>query len=236
MAAVTNLDGRSVVVTGASGGLGAPLARMLAERGARLTLAARSPAKLEQLGVPGVLVPGDLRKAGAAERVVAAAQQAHGAVDGIVVAAGAVAFGPAVGMPDQVLLDLFTLNTLAPIRLLRAAEPALRASAVAGHEPFVCVLSAVVAEQPVAGMAAYSASKAAVTAFDAAAARELRRAGIRVLDVRPPHTETGLAGRPLAGAAPSLPAGLDPQAVARRVVRAIEDGERDLPAAAFATG
>jgi cyclic-di-GMP-binding biofilm dispersal mediator protein len=82
-------------------------------------------------------------------------------------------------------------------------------------------------------MAAYSASKAALTAFDAAAGRELRRAGVRVIDARPPHTETGLAERPAAGQPPKLPTGLDPDAVAARIVAAIVDNERDLPSSAF---
>jgi cyclic-di-GMP-binding biofilm dispersal mediator protein len=51
--------------------------------------------------------------------------------------------------------------------------------------------------------------------------------------VRPPHTETGLATRPLAGTAPRLPEGLDPEVVAARVVAAIEAGEREVPAANF---
>jgi cyclic-di-GMP-binding biofilm dispersal mediator protein len=144
-----------------------------------------------------------------------------------------VAFGPAADLPDEVLLDLVLVNTVAPIRLLRAALPHLAASAADGRSPFVVNISAVVAEHPTAGMAAYSASKAALTAHDVAVGRELRRAGIRVVDARPPHTQTGLAQRPLAGTAPRLPAGLAPDAVAARVVAAIEDDERDLPSAAF---
>jgi len=95
------------------------------------------------------------------------------------------------------------------------------------------VVSAVVAEQPMAGMAGYAASKAAISAFDAAAARELRRVGVRLVDVRPPHTETGLADRPLHGTAPRLPQGLDPEHVAARVVAAVVDGEREVPSSAF---
>jgi hypothetical protein len=72
-----------------------------------------------------------------------------------------------------------------------------------------------------------------LTAFDAAAGRELRRAGIRLLDARPPHTETGLAERPIAGRAPRLPPGLDPDTVAARVIAALLDDERDLPSTAF---
>jgi cyclic-di-GMP-binding biofilm dispersal mediator protein len=91
----------------------------------------------------------------------------------------------------------------------------------------------VVAEQPMAGMAAYSSAKAALTAADAALARELRRKGITVCDVRPPHTETGLAGRPIAGEAPRLKEGLSPSSVAALVVDAIAAGATDVPAAAF---
>jgi len=54
-------------------------------------------------------------------------------------------------------------------------------------------------------MAAYSATKAGLTAFDKAAAAEFRRRQIRVIDIRPTHTETGLANRPIAGRSPRLP-------------------------------
>ena len=66
-----------------------------------------------------------------------------------------------------------------------------------------------------------------------AAARELRRSRVRLVDVRPPHTETGLAARSIAGRARALPPGLEPDAVADRILAAIEAGERDVPAAAF---
>ena len=82
-------------------------------------------------------------------------------------------------------------------------------------------------------MAAYGAAKAGLTAFDAALATELRRRRIRVLDVRPPHTETGLATRPVAGDAPRLPEGLAPEAVAERLIRALVGDARDVPSAAF---
>ena len=233
---VTDLTGRSVLVAGATGGLGLLVARRLAARGARLTLTARTAPRLEAVAgeLGAACVAADLRERGAAERVVDHALAANGSLDGLVVAAGVVAFGPAVDVEDAVLDELFSLNVLAPVRLLRAAAPALSASAQEGNDPFVVNVSAVVAEQPTAGMAAYSASKAALAAFDAAAGRELRRARIRLVDARPPHTETGLATRPIAGAPPSLPQGLDPQAVADRIVTAIETGERDVPASAFA--
>lgn len=231
---MTSLMDRSLLVVGATGGLGSPLARRLAAEGGRLTLLGRDAGRLEALGLDAAVVTGDLRDADTAARAVAAAVAAHGRLDGLVIASGVVAFGPVGDVPDDVLVDLFLINTLAPIRLVQAALPHLVASGADGREPFVVTLSAVVAEQPTAGMAAYSASKAALTAYDAAAARELRRAGIRLVDARPPHTETGLADRPIAGSAPRLPQGLAPDAVAARVVAAIVDDEKDLPSSAFA--
>ena len=94
-------------------------------------------------------------------------------------------------------------------------------------------LTGVAAEVAVLSMSAYCASKSAARAATAVGARELRRAKIRVLDARPPHTETGLVGRALFGVAPSMPEGLDPRAVATRIVSALVDDEADLPASAF---
>ena len=230
---MTTLEGSCVLVAGATGGLGAPLCRLLAAAGARLTVTGRDSDRLEALKLDALRVPADLRRAGAAEKVVERSVEEYGRLDGGVFAAGAVAFGPATATPDQVIIDLFTLNTLAPIRLLRAAHPHLQASAQGGASPFVVHISAVVAETPMPGMAGYSASKAGLAAFDQSAARELRRSRIRLIDARPPHTETGLADRPLFGTAPRLPQGLDPQAVAERIMAGIVNDETDLPSTAF---
>lgn len=228
---MTSLDGRAVLVVGANGGLGRPLALQLASEGVRLAVTARDAASLADL--PGVPLSGDLRTPGDPARLVTEAVAALGGLDGLVIASGIVAFGPAGQVPDDVLTDLFLVNTLGPIRLVDAALPALAESAAAGNAPFVVTISAVVAEQPTAGMAAYSASKAALTAYDSAAGRELRRAGIRLIDARPPHTETGLAERPASGVPPRLPEGLQPVTVSSRILRGVLEGERDLPSSAF---
>ncbi|KZX19732.1 SDR family NAD(P)-dependent oxidoreductase [Rathayibacter tanaceti] len=116
---------------------------------------------------------------------------------------------------------------------MTAALPALAASASAGRQPFALTISGVVAEAPTAGLAAYSASKAALHAFVKASAKEYRRAGVLLLDARPGHTETELSRHPLAGEAPRFGAGLVPQAVVDRLLTAIVDAEPDLPPAAF---
>jgi short-subunit dehydrogenase len=223
-----SLAGASIVVTGASGGIGRHIAQQLADAGARLTLTARNRSALEALGINATLVSADLRDAESGAAIVAAAVAAHSRLDGLVNAAGVVAFGSLADTNDEVIEDLFLTNVLGPLWLMRAAIPALTES-----HGFIANISAVVAEQPLAGMAAYAASKAALTAADRALARELRAAGISVTDARPPHTETGLADRPISGTAPRLKEGLQPEAVARRIVAAIIAGEREIPAEAF---
>ena len=223
-----SLEGASVVVTGASGGIGRHIAKQLAEAGARLTLAARDRNAIESLGIDATVVSADLRDAEAGRTIVAAALAANNTLDGLVNAAGVVAFGSLADTSDEVIEDLFLTNVLGPLWLMRAAIPALTES-----RGFIANISAVVAEQPLAGMAAYAASKAALTAADRALTRELRAAGITVTDARPPHTETGLADRPISGIAPRLHEGLRPEDVARRIVTAIIVGEREIPAEAF---
>lgn len=229
-----DLTGRSVLVTGAAGGLGRHISRLLADAGASLTLVGRDADALTALGIDGATVASiDLTAPDGPAQAVEAAVSAHGGLAGVVHAAGVVAFGPVGEVDDDTVDELFLINALAPLRLLRAAHAPLTAAAAESGDAFLVTISGVVAEKPTAGMAAYSASKAASWALQAAAAGELRRAKVRTIDARPPHTETGLATRPVAGQAPKLPEGLAPADVAARIVRAILDGERDLPTSAF---
>ena len=222
-----DLDGARIAVVGATGVLGSLLATELAARGARLLVAGRDADRLDALEAEA-RVAADLGDASAGDAVAAAAREHLGGLDGLVNAAGVVAFGTLVDTPDEVVEELFLTNVVGPLFLLRRVLPLLEES-----QGFVLQLSAVVAEQPMPRMAAYSASKAALSAAATALRTELRRTRVEVYDVRPPHTETGLASRPLAGEAPRLPAGKEPAAVARRIVDAVEAGEHDLGPEAF---
>lgn len=234
------LAGSSILLLGASGGLGRRCAVRLAGSGARLTLVGRDRSRLTSVLTScaltedsAALVVADLRHPDTPAAAVARAVEAHGSLDGVLNAAGVVAFGPVASLTEETLQELVQVCLLAPIRLARAALAELTASAAAGRSAFLATVSAVVAESPTAGLAAYSAVKAGLSAFDAALARELRSAHVRVLDIRPPHTETGLADRPIAGTAPRMGTGLDPDDVAARIVGALADGTRELAAADF---
>lgn len=223
---MTDLNNRRVLVVGASGGLGAPLARALAAAGATVVLHGRDPGRLAAVGVDGAEVhTGDLRDPAVPAALIAAV--AEGGLDGVVIASGVVAFGSVGDVTDDLVDELMAVNFTGPQQLIRAALDTLPAGG------FVVSISAIVAEMPTAGMSAYSASKAALSAFTVSARIEARRRKIRVIDARPPHTETGLAGRPIAGSAPHLAEGLAPEAVAARIVRAVLDDETELPSSAF---
>jgi NAD(P)-dependent dehydrogenase (short-subunit alcohol dehydrogenase family) len=219
----------SVAVIGASGGLGTPVSKLLHERGAKLILAGPHPEKLAAVDIPdAVVVEADLRDPECGDRIARAAKERHSRLDGVVNVAGVVAFGPLIDTADEIIEELFLVNVLGPLWAMKRLAPLL-----ADSSGFVLNVSAVVAEQPLPQMAPYAASKAALTAADRALAREFRRLGVRVCDVRPPHTETGLATRPIAGAAPPLPPGLSPDEVAMRIVAAIEAEVFEVPAADF---
>ena len=219
------LGGKHVVVVGATGVLGARIAAHLAAAGARVSAIVRDHTRLDGASVFQYALA-DVTDT-AALRLAFASVALAGPIDGVVNATGVVAFGGIGELDDATLAKLFAVNATAPIVMLRES------AALIADGGFFVNISGVVATQPVAGMAAYSASKAAAWAAMSAVARELRRRQIDLIDARPPHTETGLASRAIAGVAPKMAVGLTPDAVAARIVAAIVAGERDLPVEAF---
>ena len=216
-----DLNGAVVAVVGANGGLGREITAALTRRDATVVRCTRS-------GGPDSDVTLDLRDTRAGDVLLEHVGTAHGRLDGVVVAAGIVAFGDLVDTDDVVIEELFLTNAMGPMWLAKRVAPTLQAS-----QGFFVNLSGVVAESPMPGMAAYSASKAAAAAAADAIRREFRRMKVSVIDVRPPHTETGLATRPLAGNAPRMPQGLEPAVVAERVVTAIEHGDTAVASTDF---
>lgn len=211
------LAGKIVAVVGATGGLGSAIAAELERRGATVVGASRS-------GDIAV----DVRDSSAGDALVEQVLARHGRLDGVVVASGVVAFGDLADTDDVIAEELMLVNALGPMWLIRRALPAL-----ADTDGFVLAVTGVVAETPQTGMSSYSASKAALAAGLAAIRREFRRRRVAVIDVRPPHTETGLATRPIAGTAPKMPEGLDPSVVAAAVVDAIESGRDEVASSEF---
>jgi short-subunit dehydrogenase len=231
---MSELKSKTILVMGASGVLGSTIATKLAGLGAQVMATSSNLESAEK--VPGVCNPRllvDLSNPESIRVLIEYLIDSEAKIDGIVNATGVVAFGNYTELTQESLHKLFSVNATGPIQLIQGLLPALKASAANGNEPFIVTISGVVAESPMAGIAAYSSSKAALYSFTQAISRELRRDGIRVLDARPGHTETGLASRAIAGTAPAFPTGMSADQVADRIVKAILEDEKDLPSTAF---
>jgi NAD(P)-dependent dehydrogenase (short-subunit alcohol dehydrogenase family) len=220
-----DLDGARTLVAGASGALGAGLAQALHARDARVVVGGRRREALDapaaRFGTTPVLfdaVDGD-----SCRRAVGDAVAQLGGLDLLVVSVGVAAFGPAVDADAAVVDELFAVNVLGPMSLVRAAAPALTES----DRGRVAVLSAILADLPTNQMAEYSATKAALSSWLEVLRRENRRA-FGVLDVRPPHLDTGLETRALAGTPPALPGPQPAGEVVDAMLAALADDVRVL--------
>jgi cyclic-di-GMP-binding biofilm dispersal mediator protein len=232
--AMSDIKSKNILVLGASGVLGSTIATKLAGLGAQVMATSSTLESAEK--VPGICNPRllvDLSTPESIRVLIEYLVDSGAKIDGIINATGVVAFGNYTELTPETLHKLFSVNATGPIQLIQGLLAALKNSAASGNDPFIVTISGVVAETPMAGLAAYSASKAALYSFTQAVSRELRRDGIRVIDARPGHTETGLAGRAIAGTAPTFPTGMSADHVADRIVKAIIEDEKDLPSTAF---
>ena len=165
------LEDARVLIAGATGELGSALARRLTEENCKLGLLGRDPERLEALAdelgaVSARFDAGDRRGIPPAVDAVAAGL---GGLDSAVVASGVAAFGRADELEHDELEQTFAVNALAPIALLSAALRHLP------EDGAVVGVTAIVADHPTAGIASYSAAKAAFSAYLAVLRRERRR-------------------------------------------------------------
>ena len=207
-----------VLVAGASGVIGTKLVDALLEAGARVVPAGRDRGRLDELaGRTGTTAQVfDAVDADSVKAAVDAAVEELGGLDLLIVTVGAAGFGKAVDLEAAVTEELFAVNVQGPMALVRAAAPALTAS----DQGAAVVLSAILADLPTAGMADYSAAKSALSTWLGVLRKEQRRA-FRVIDVRPPHLDTELDQRALAGEPPKLPAPVPADEVVAAIIDAL---------------
>src|SRR4051795_5955170 len=129
------LEGKVALVTGASRGIGAAVARMLDERGVKLGLASRSG---DDLGVDAVAQACDVRELDQLESIVAATVERFGRLDILVVNAGVGAYGPFLDLAPEHVEEMIDVNVKGAIYAARAGLPHLIASDAAD---FVMVAS-----------------------------------------------------------------------------------------------
>jgi NADP-dependent 3-hydroxy acid dehydrogenase YdfG len=216
------------VVTGASSGIGAAIARSLVGSGRPLLVMARRWDRLDGLRLPNTTaIPVDVTDEDAVARAVGNAVATYGPVGVLVNCAGVLHLGPFLTQSAEHwrhTLDVNVLGTVIPIRavlpgmLARGAGTIVNVSSVAGRRGFPDHTS-------------YCASKFAVEGLTASLRRELAPRGIRVIVVAPGVVDTDLGGGDdqdetsaarRSEFARSLDGGLDPDAVAAVVQRAVD--------------
>jgi len=221
-----SLAGRAALVTGASRGIGAQVARALAGEGARVALVARNTQALEalagEIGHDAFAAPADLADAAQLRRMTDdVVTRLGGAPDIVVNNAGVFALAPIAQTSGAMFLDAVQTNLVAPFLIVHAFLAAMRAR---GHGHIVTLGS--IADRAVfPGNAAYAPAKHGVRALHEVLRLELRGTGVRATLVSPGPVDTELWDVHLAGPdAATLPpreAMLAPSAVAAAVLYAV---------------
>jgi len=211
-----NLDGKTAVITGASRGIGAALARMLHARGVKLGLASRSG---DNLGLAGVVAqPCDVRDLDALTSLCAATAQAFGGIDIVVANAGVGSYGPFLELSREHLDEMLDVNLKGTLYAIRAALPHML-----GRDGDVITLASEAGRRGLPNEAVYCASKFGQVGFTRALDHELREHGIRCTNVCPGGVATDFALDEGRGRTPdALPGMMTAEDVAEVVVFALE--------------
>nr|WP_040772328.1 SDR family oxidoreductase [Rhodococcus rhodnii] len=230
-------DSRTALVTGASSGIGAAVARLLAERGYTVYGTSRNPATAPSIaGVTFVAL--DLESTESIEKCF----EEVGEVDVLVNNAGESQSGPLEELPMAALERLFQLNVFGAIRLTQLVLPGMRRRGYGR----VVMIGSMLGSFPLAFRSSYVATKAAIKGFATAARRELAPYGVAITTVEPGAIATGIGTRRTHHLADGSPytaeydtmiehldanerGGIAPRKVAQKIVAAIEsDSPREL--------
>jgi NAD(P)-dependent dehydrogenase (short-subunit alcohol dehydrogenase family) len=181
------LDGRVAIVTGASSGLGARFARVLAAAGARVVLAARRRDRLEKLAgelTDALPVACDLSEPDAPGELVDAALGHYGAIDVLVNNAGVDAFVPALDEPIETFRGVLEVNLVAPFALAQLSARSMVETAKDGTIVNIASLWGLVGVGQIP-MASYAASKGGLVNLTRELAAQWARQGVRVNALAP---------------------------------------------------
>jgi 3-oxoacyl-[acyl-carrier protein] reductase len=189
------LEGRVALVTGASRGIGAGIARAFAAQGATLVLTARSEAvdvlaaELSTPEHPARALRGDVADPAFARDLIAAVRKEHGKIDVLVNNAGILRQG-LVGMTSvDDVRQMLEVNVVALVTLTQIAVRIMDRQ----RGPSVINLTSITGTQGMAGLTGYAASKAAIVGYTLSSAKELAPKGIRVNAIAPGLIDTDMA-------------------------------------------
>lgn len=230
------IEGRRVVITGASSGIGRALALEMGAKGARLLLCSR---RLDRLNAAAetivaryqgdsrpLVVECDVRSHESVRRMAHEAHEWFGGIDVLINNAGVCVYGNAELAEPEDYRSVMGVNFYGPLNCMMEIIPQMKQQ----RKGLVVNVSSLAAIHGVPYLAAYSASKAALVALGESIRAELAGSGIRVMNVYPGYTDTEIftVEKKLGGARRPEGPYQSPSKVARAVVQAIEAGKNEL--------
>jgi short-subunit dehydrogenase len=181
-----SLNGKVVIVTGASEGIGASLAALLQKRGAHLALLSRNETKLAAVaGAGDLIVPGDITADSVRSALIAETMARWGHIDILINNAGRGSYYNASNTPLDEARALFEVNFFGPLALAQLAVPYLRQT-----RGVIVNVSSIAGQISLPWLPVYSASKFALAAITTAQRTELKRGGVHVMGVFPGYVDT----------------------------------------------
>ncbi|MDB4947466.1 MAG: putative 3-oxoacyl-(acyl carrier protein) reductase [Gemmatimonadetes bacterium] len=186
-----SVAGKVVLVTGAARGIGAETARLLAARGARLSLVGMEPDRLRglatELGEGHVWFACDVTDQAALDRAVAGTVAALGGIDVVIANAGIAGNGTVAVAPVEALVRVIEVNLIGVVRTVKSALPH-----VIERQGYFLLVSSAAALAPLPGISTYAASKIGVEHFGSVLRLELAHRGVQVGVAHPSWIDTDL--------------------------------------------
>lgn len=181
-----------VIITGASMGIGEATARVFAEAGAKLVLAARSADKLEAVaqGLPAqaetLVVPTDMTDQAKVKALIEKAYERFGRIDMLINNAGQAAVGPIATVSPELYRQIIELNLFGPLHAMQAVIPKMKEQGGG----VIINISSNVSKMAIPGIGTYASTKYALNGLSLTARNELAADNIRVVLFLPGQTAT----------------------------------------------
>ena len=231
-----DIKGKSVLITGASGGIGSAVSKHLAGLGARVALVARNETALKILAeaIPGsATIPADITKAVDAKKAVEETLEKFGRIDVLINGAAKAMFARVESINLKEFESLLDLNVVAPLQLMQFVIPHMRAQGGGT----ILNISSLSSKRYIPNIAGYASTKYALNALSLTAREELAKDNIVVSIICPYIVNTDF-GKNAESPEPDslrhaqdgsvLPTVLSPESVAKKVADILESGDAEM--------